>query len=215
MSYFEHTDDLIKQYFSTLPEAMRLKFETGNQKIIDQFHSNIFLKEGDSIPSFELLNYDSTLKSSSDYLMHSNLLISFYRGEWCPFCNLEIKQYQAYLEDFKAHNVEVVAISPQLPDYQFLFREKHQIDIDVLSDVDNHLAARFGLAYELPHELNKVYKQSLTLDIARYNQKGVYSLPIPATYLINQKGVITYSFIDANYMHRAEIQDVLTAVKDL
>lgn len=136
------------------------------------------------------------------------LIINFYRGLWCPYCNLELQSLQSHLNEFKLVRANLVAISPQTPDNSLTTKEKNELAFDVLSDIGNKVAKKIGLVFSLAEELRPIYL-SFGIDIPNANSEATYELPMPATYVINKKGEVLYAFIDEDYTKRAEPKEIL------
>ncbi|MGB0988584.1 MAG: peroxiredoxin-like family protein [Pseudoalteromonas spongiae] len=183
-------------------------------KLIAAQLSQHALKVGDTLPAFNLPNSDGILVSSHALLEKGPLVLSFYRGGWCPYCNLELRALNALSAEFAAHNAQLVAVSPQLPDNSLSTQNENELAYTVLSDVENTLAKACGLVFTLDERLVPVYHQ-LGLDIPKANGDNSYELPLPATYVIDQNGVIQFAFAKEDYTLRAEPKDVLAAVKAL
>lgn len=172
-----------------------------------------YLQKGDKIQDFQLLNFDGKRKKLEDYLGEGKLVISFYRGDWCPYCNLEIKALQDNLERFKEKGANLIAISPQMPDYGLLFKEKHKLNFDVLSDLGNAYARKNGLEVIVPREMLLMLKEKALLSEKSYKKEGTeFVLPIPATYVIDEKGEVIYSFVDVDFSKRASVEQILSAL---
>lgn len=172
-----------------------------------------YLQKGDKIQDFQLLNFDGKRKKLADYLTKGKLVISFYRGDWCPYCNLEIKALQDNLEKFKEKGANLIAVSPQMPDYGLLFKEKHKLTFDVLSDLGNAYARKNGLEVIVPREMLLMLKEKALLTEKSYKKEGLdFVLPIPATYVINENGKVIYSFVDVDYTKRASIESILNVL---
>lgn len=169
---------------------------------------------GNNPPSFCLPNANGQLVKMDDLLINGPLIVTFYRGSWCPYCNLELRAYQQNLSTITAHGAQVVAISPELPDSTLSNAEKLALDFEVLSDVGNKVARDFGLVFKMPDSLVQVYLQ-LNNDITQHNGDGSWELPIPATYIIASDGKIAFSHVNADYLKRAEPQKVIAALAQI
>ncbi len=166
------------------------------------------LRRGDIIPPFTLPNASGE-EVSSEGLLHKGLLvISFYRGNWCPYCNLELRALQEHLPRIREYGAQLIAISPQLPDESLTIKEKQSLDFEVLSDVGNRVAKQFGLVYSVAQKLRAIYRE-YGIDIPEHNGDESYELPFPATYIIGQDGTILQSFVDADYTRRMEPADIV------
>ena len=175
---------------------------------------NNSLKVGQQAPDFDLPDPTGKHIKLSELLKNGPVVLNFYRGEWCPYCNLEIRAFQQMLPEFKATGAQVVAISPELPDSSLTMQEKHELSFPVLSDVGNGVATSYGLVFILDAALRPLYK-GFGIDIPAHNGDETYALPVPATYVVDTTGTIRYAYANADYTRRAEPADVLAAVKAL
>lgn len=171
------------------------------------------LKTGDSIPYFKLPNAYGKLIDSKAMLTKENLVITFYRGGWCPYCNLELRALQEHLPEFNKLDTSLVAISPEKPDHSLSTAEKNDLSFEVLSDYDNQVASAFHLVYDLPLNLIEVYKE-FDIDLVKSNDTGRWQLPISATYIVNKQGIIIYDFIKEDYKKRADPLDMIKFLKN-
>lgn len=172
------------------------------------------LAVGATAPDFELPNATGKMVRLSELLKQGPVVINFYRGEWCPYCNLELRAFQLRQAEFETAGAQLVAISPELPDHSLSVTEKHELVYPVLSDVGNAVARQFGLVFVLAEALQPIYL-NFGLDIPANNGDDSYELPLPATFVIDRDRTIRYSFADADYTQRAEPSEVLAAVQGL
>ena len=172
------------------------------------------LTVGDTAPDFELPDATGQTVRLSDLLKQGPVVINFYRGEWCPYCNLELRAFQNLLPEFQQAGATLVAISPELPDHSLSVTEKHSLEFAVLSDVGNQVSRQYGLVFTLDASLRPIY-QNFGIDLPASNGDDSYELPLPATYVIDRSGHIRYAFAEADYTQRAEPQDVLAVVEEL
>ena len=172
------------------------------------------LKKGDTMPDFTLPGADGKPVSSKQLRKKNNLIVTFYRGGWCPFCSLQLRDLQKHQSEIEAAGGKVIAISPQSPDGSLSTVQKQSLQIVVLSDKGNKTAKAFGVSYQLPPDLVTLYKQ-FGLDLAQINGSKEWELPLAATYVVNKKGKVTYAFVDADYTKRAETLDVIDALKGI
>jgi peroxiredoxin len=173
------------------------------------------LQPGDIAPDFILPNADGRSVRLYSELERGPVVLVFYRGGWCPFCNIHLRGFQKSLADFKTARTQVVAISPQLPDQSLTTREKDELEFLVLSDVGLNTARAFGIAFELPKALLDLYAD---FDISLENANGVEGakeLPMPATFVIRADRTIAYSHVEADYTRRSEPLEVLNVVREL
>jgi len=171
------------------------------------------LKVSDKAINFELPNAVNKPVSLKEALANNEfVVINFYRGQWCPYCNLELKALQTINDELAKLNAKIIAISPQTPDSSLSTKEKNELAFEVLSDKENKVAKEYGLVFSLAEELRPIYK-SFGIDIEGSNKEDSYELPMPATYIINKNQEIIYSFIDEDYTKRSEPQTILDIIQ--
>lgn len=171
-------------------------------------------KAGDTLPNFNLPNHLGKNQSLSDLVKDGPVIVTFYRGGWCPYCNLELRAYQEILPDIQAAGANLVAITPELPDNSLSTVEKNDLAFSVLTDENADYARSLGLVFSLPEELRPIYS-SFGIEIEQHNGDGQFDLPLAATYLVNKEGVIAYAFVDADYTKREEPRVLLEALNTL
>lgn len=172
------------------------------------------LKKGDSIPSFELPDVKKGLVSSKELLEKGPLIIVFYRGGWCPYCNLQLRDLQKSISEINDLGGQLVAISPEAPDNARETVKKQGLGYYVLSDVKADVGKKFGLMFTLPEDLIELYKK-FGIDLNKANASQKWELPLAATYIVNKDGKITYSFVDVDYKKRAETKDLIAVLKKI
>jgi peroxiredoxin len=170
------------------------------------------LKTGDRAPAIVLGNARGDAVDVGALLKNGPVIVSFYRGGWCPYCNLELRAFQQILPEIKAAGAALVAISPEKPDDTLSTAEKNALSFEVLSDVGQKVGRAFGLVYDFSDELKSAYKE-FGIDIPGKNGAEDWALPISATYVIDRDGTIIYAYTDADYRDRAEPADVLEVLK--
>jgi len=173
------------------------------------------LKPGAAAPDFILPDAHGQLVRYHSLLRNGPVVIVFYRGGWCPYCNLHLRGFQRVLPQLQDLGAGLVAISPQLPDNSLSTQELKHLTFPVLSDVGNKVARQFGIVFELSRELLRLYRQfGHPLDEAN-GESGSKELPVPATFLADQKGIIRLVHVDADYTRRIDPEDVIEALKHL
>jgi peroxiredoxin len=183
------------------------------EKHIDELRkgaiARTMLKVGDRAPPIVLRNAKGGSVDVRTLLKRGPVIVTFYRGGWCPYCNLELKAFQEILPEIQAAGASLVAISPEKPDETLSTGEKNALAFEVLSDVGQRVGRAFGLVYEFTAELRSAY-QGFGLDIpTRNGTPGEWALPVSATYVIDPAGTIIYAYTEVDYRHRAEPRDVL------
>ncbi len=170
------------------------------------------LKAGDRMPTFTLNDPDGQPVSSAELLARGPLIISFYRGVWCPYCNMELQALQAALADFRAAGASLVAISPQSAVNSRKSVRQNGLDFPILSDQRNDVAAAFGLRFELPDYLIELYK-GFGNDLPAINGDDSWTLPMPARFVVGQDGIILYAEVNPDYTRRPDPQDMLPVLQ--
>ncbi len=173
------------------------------------------LKPGDIAPDFILPNVDGRSVRLYSELERGPVVLVFYRGGWCPYCNIHLRGFQKMLPQFQAAGAQVIAVSPQLPDQSLTTQQKDELAFPVLSDVGLHAAHSLGIAFELPKSLLDLYADfDHPLEDSNGNEGGK-ELPMPATFLIRPDHTIAFAHVEADYTQRAEPIEVLNAVHEI
>lgn len=214
MTLNEELANLKQERMALMPEENKKLLRAQMEKLMQTDLADKSLKVGDQAPAFTLQNAVGKSVSSAELLKNGPLVISFYRGGWCPFCNLELQALQQALPEIKATGAQLVAISPNLPDESLSSIEKHALTFEVLSDVGNKVAHQFGLVFSLMAELRPVYIK-IGYDLPVYNGDDTWEIPVPATYVVDPEGVIIYTFVNIDYTQRAEPAEVIKVLNEL
>ncbi|CAB9517296.1 alkyl hydroperoxide reductase Thiol specific antioxidant Mal allergen [Seminavis robusta] len=172
------------------------------------------LKTGDVATDldFDLLDAHGNHVKSSELLAKGPIVVTFVRGSWCAFCNMQVHALQNVINDIQSKNATLVVISPQSTQSSMKMVEQGAM-FPLLTDVDSKLAKQFNVHYQVDPELHDAFL-NVGIDLAQVNQDGLLSLPVPATFVISQEKKILYSFLDVNYRHRAEPADILNALPE-
>jgi peroxiredoxin len=171
------------------------------------------LKVGAVAPAFELKDADGTTVRSTELLMRGPLVVSFYRGVWCPYCNMELQALQAALPALEQLGARLVAISPQSAANSRKSARNNAIAFPILSDPGNAVAASFGLRFALPDYLVALYK-SLKNDLPAFNGDDSWTLPMPARFVIGTNGIVRYAEVNPDYTKRPEPEALLPALRE-
>jgi len=189
-------------------------FDADTESFISSGDAPQGLQVGDQLASFELPNQLGQTISLDELQGDSNIVISFYRGGWCPYCNIELCVLQQALPEFKSHGARLIAISPQLPDESMSTAEKNELSFPVLSDAGNKVAREFGLVFTLSEQLRPLY-ESFNIDLPATNGDKSFELPIPATFIIDSDGVVKGAFVNADYKQRMDLSDIINVLKEI
>ncbi len=169
---------------------------------------------GAQAPRFTLPSATGKDVALDSLLADGPVVLTFYRGAWCPYCNLALRALQQHQDAITARGARLVAVSPQIPDESLSLIEKEQLAFEVLSDGGSEVAERFGIAFDLSDELGDLYDR-FGFDLQRVNSGNVRTLPLPATYVIDRTGVIRWAFVTTDYTVRAEPSEIVAALHAL
>jgi peroxiredoxin len=167
---------------------------------------------GAKAPEFTLPDQNGNEVSSASLLGQGPLIISFFRGRWCPFCVAEIESWREWLPRVQDAGAILIAISPMQVRHNFFMADQHKLSFPVLSDAGNAVARKFGLAYRVPDYQKQLYR-SVFVNLPHLNGDESWELPLPATYAIGRDGQVLFAYASADYMERAEPADVIAALR--
>lgn len=197
-----------------IPAEIRAIMQRAGQGLADSGQADRALTVGDKAPRFSLPSAAGQTLSLDALLDEGPVVLTFYRGAWCPYCNIALRSLQRHHDSITARGARLVAVSPQIPDESLTLTEKHDLAFDVLSDIGSDTAKQYGLSFDLPDDLAAVYDR-LGFDLQRVNGGHPRTLPLPATYVIDRGGVIRWAFVHTDYTTRAEPADILAALDAL
>ena len=172
------------------------------------------LKAGAAAPVFELPDAHGNLMRSADLLARGPLVITFYRGVWCPYCNMDLQALEDAADEIRALGASLVAISPQTAPNRRKSERENALSFPILSDHGNALADKFGLRFRLPDDLIAVYK-GFGNDLTVGNGEPSWTLPMPARYVIDSNGVIAYAEVNADYTKRPDPSELFPVLRRL
>lgn len=199
---------------SSVPEDVSKTLQRATQRLVESGMVESASRVGDRFPEFALPNVVGNAINSKDLLKMGPLVVSFYRGGWCPYCNLELRAYQQLLPEIRDLGADFIAISPQQPDESLTMAAKANLSFEILCDTGNSLAEHLGLMYELPAAVVDLYR-GMGYDLERINGNMQWTLPLPATYVLDQDSNIVQAHINADHTVRQDPQKVLARLKKL
>lgn len=168
---------------------------------------------GDAAPTGTLLDSAGEPVEFASLWTNGPVVVSFYRGGWCPNCNLQLRALQASLASIEGAGAKLVAIAPELPEKAAETASENDLTFQVFTDADNQLGKAFGIVFTLPDAIRPIYQQRIGL--AAYNGNDNDQLPLAATYVIDREGVIRWAYLESDYKQRAEPRDIVAAVEAL
>lgn len=211
----EQTQGLYEEYQRTVPKEIMNVIDQATDNLVASSIGQSCLQKGGKVKDFTLPDAYGNHVTLSELLKQGPVILSFYRGGWCTFCNLELKALQDRLEDIHKAGAQLVAITPQQPDGTRETLEELGIEYPILTDQSNRVAKTMGLVFEVADELKSIYKNEFGLDIPAANNDASYELPVTATYVVNQEQIIEAAFTDPNFVNRFEPEDILAAISSL
>lgn len=175
---------------------------------------------GQPAPEFALPNAQGETVALSAVLADGPAVVIFYRGSWCPYCNLQLRAMQARMPEIRELGAQLVAISPQMPDESLTQTERDELEFTVLSDQDASVAATYGVAWKVPDLILEHMRKDRGLDLSAINNGNGSALPIPATFVLSRDGVsgdgvVAWRYVNVDYRTRAEPEDVIAAIRNL
>ena len=213
-SLSDRIGETIESFMSALPEDEALIVGGSFEKLYASQIAENAIIAGDIAPNFTLPNITGDPVSLYEVLNSGPVVLSFYRGGWCPFCNLELQALQAQLSEFRALGANLIGVSPETPDTSLSAIDKHQLEFEVLSDIGNITARQYGLLFTVYEEMRPLYLK-WGLDVPASNGDDSWELPVPATYVIDTDSVVRAAHVDKDYTRRMEPAQILATLREL
>lgn len=170
-------------------------------------------REGSASPTFSLPNAEGKTVDIGAMVEQGPVVVSFYRGGWCPYCNLELRALQERLPEIEALGAKLVAVTPETPDNSMTTKQKNEVAFEVLSDTGNKVAREFGLVFRLPDALNDVYVNQFGVDVEAANGDQTHELPIPATFVIGKGDEIIKAYVEPDHGKRLDPDDIVESLR--
>lgn len=207
----QQLDDLTAKLRSLVPAERLAAVDYAAEELVQSRVADRALKAGDHAPGFELPDGEGMLWRSEEILRNGPMVIVFYRGRWCAYCNTQLLALQEIHKQIAASGASLAAISPQTQKHTYMTRDMHKLRFPVLSDQGNHVARSFGLVYRVSPELQAMYEGIFT-KLPGYNGDQSWELPLAATYVVQPDGMISWARVDADWRKRPEPEDILKEV---
>ena len=172
------------------------------------------LKVGDPMPPFVLPNAEGRLVASDELLAQGALVINFFRGNWCPYCQCTLQALEAALPRIKAAGGALVALTPDVGSHLTETKHESQLTYDVLSDVDGAVALQFGILFRAP----PIYRELLAgfgVDLEERHGNAGWFMPMPASFVVDRKGIVRYAFVNADFTLRADPEEIVRVLQGL
>jgi peroxiredoxin len=213
MSLQQQLEELTTKLHALVPAERLAMIDQEISSLDRSWISQRALKAGNTAPEFELYDGDGMLWRSQELLRNGPLIIVFYRGRWCAYCNTQLAALQRIHSQIATTGASLVAISPQTQKHSYMTRDMHKLRFPVLSDPGNETAKKFGLVWRLSPELQTMYESIMTR-LPGYNGEQSWELPLPATYIVQPDGKISFARVDVDWRQRAEPEQILEQLND-
>ncbi len=210
----EELEDLTEKANSGTPPKILEAGKKGTEELRASGILESALNVGGEMPEFALTDAFGKKVTSNELLEKGHLVVVFYRGAWCPFCNLYLRGLQKRLPEFNKEGANLVAISIEPADKSLAVAQKNKLNYTVLSDPNLDVARKFGIVYEIPKVTNDAILE-IGFDIAKYNGMEKAELPLSATYVVSKEGKIVFAFLEPDYKKRADPNDMLKVLSGL
>ena len=207
-------DASVQAFITALPDSEKRTVEESFAALQASDVAAEALGTGDTAPDFILPGATGRRTGLGELLRHGPVILSFYRGGWCPFCNLELQALQQHLSEFRSLGASLVAVSPETPDHSLSTAEKHALEFEVLCDSGNRIARNYGLLFTVHDAMRPLYLK-WGLEVPACNGEDSWELPVPATYLIDTGRTIRAAHVDRDYTKRMVPQLIVDALQRL
>ena len=198
---------------SGLPEEL---FEIVTNSIIEGQKSSVKgLAIGNTAPDFVLPDIEGNLIHLYEYLRQGPVVLNFFRGSWCAFCSNEFSFLKQHLAEFEELGSQLIGIHPQDLEISPEFRDKFNATFPIVSDAEQQVISTYDLRFELTPELIALYRDTFQVDLEKLNANNMWTLPVPATFVVDTDRTIKARHFSHDYMVRMEPQDIISAIKHL
>ncbi|RTZ49853.1 AhpC/TSA family protein [Chryseobacterium arthrosphaerae] len=204
-------EQLNQELSSQLPQEVINAFGKSVDDLKTKNMEDRCIQPGEKMPEFLLPNATGKMIDSNDILKKGKMILAFYRGSWCPYCNLELKFLQDNLSRIKDKNAVLIAVSPQTPDHSLSMAEKNKLGFEVLSDQNNDFAKKLGIVFQL-QDFVLPYYRNLGINLSEFNNNDENLLPVPAVFVVDQDRRIIFKYLDVNYMNRVDVEELIQAL---
>jgi peroxiredoxin len=210
----QQIDEFNAQAASKIPPELRKDLQSPIGQLVTSGAVEKALKEGEQAPDFKLPDALGNQVTLSELLKRGPVVITFYRGEWCPYCNLALRAYEKALPQMQALEASLVAISPQTPDHSLSTIEKMELTFAVLSDVGNKIAREFGLVFSIDEAVRGAHRH-VGANLPAYNGDESWELPMAGTFVIDQSGIVRLAFVDADFTRRLDPSAIIAKLEEM
>ncbi len=214
MSLTQDLADFKAQFRQNVPDETQAIMANAGDAIAALGLEAQSLQVGDMLPAIALPSATGQTVTITELLSQGPVVITFYRGGWCPYCNLELRALQQALPQIQALGAQLVAITPEIPDNSLSTQEKNALTFEVLSDRGNSIARQLGLVFALPEVLRPLY-EGFGIDLPATNGDETFELPVPATYVVDSHGTVVHRFVNADYTQREDPEKIVAVLQGM
>jgi peroxiredoxin len=172
------------------------------------------IREGEPFPDFVLPSAEGRLVSLASFLDRGPVIISFFRGEWCPWCQLMLTALAEALPEIEAAGASLLALTPETGGLPLIMKRNNNARFEVLSDVDCGVGLAAGIIFRMP-KLYRARLEAAGISFPERHGNAAWFLPVPATFIVTQDGLIAWRFVDADFTHRAEPADIIKTIRSV
>src|SRR2546430_2162001 len=210
----QQIDEFIAEGASWLPTNLLQDLLRPIGQLMNSGAAEQAFKEGAQAPDFTLPDARGNAVTLSHLLMQGPVVMTFYRGQWCPYCHLQLRAYQQALLHMQARGASLVAISPQTPDHSRALAEKLELTFALLSDMGNQVARQFGIVFTIAEAVRGAHKQ-VCADLPAFNGTDSWDLPMAGAFLIDQSGTVRMAFVDPDFTRRLDPSVIIARLNEL
>ncbi|MEM6669007.1 MAG: peroxiredoxin-like family protein [Pseudomonadota bacterium] len=214
MSLQEQLDAFKAKFKTQAPAEAFEAFARSTQELIDSGQAERAVAAGDVAPDFTLTDQDGETVSLKSLLANGPVVVSFYRGVWCPYCNIELKALEAALGEIKARGASLVAISMQGASDSRKSQRDNKLSFPILTDQNGELAQKFGIRWSLQDYVIPIHA-GFGVELPKIHGDGQWNLPMPARYVIDTDGFVAYAEVNPDYTRRPDPSDVFPVLDSL
>jgi peroxiredoxin len=210
----QQIDEFIAEGASWLPAGLLQDLLRPIGQLINSGAASQALEEGALAPDFTLPDARGNAVTLSHLLTQGPVIMTFYRGAWCPYCHLQLRAYQQALPYMQARGASLVAISPQTPGHNRALAEKLKLTFALLSDMGNQVARQFGLVFTIDEAVRGAHKL-VCADLPAFNGTDAWDLPMAGTFLVDQSGTVRLAFVDPDFTRRLDPSVIIARLNEL
>ncbi|EAY27381.1 peroxiredoxin-like family protein [Microscilla marina] len=215
MNFQEKLQSLVERIEGNMSaESLKIMHKATQELVASGIQEGV-LKTNDQIPLFALHDQNGSIQSSEELLKQGPLILTFYRGFWCPYCNADLVNLNKHVQEIEYLGAKLFAVSPELPVYSQKIISTQRLKYGILYDSNNQLAAQIGLKWFMKEPLKSLYRDQFNINLNQYHGDQEWALPMPARVLVGKGGIIKYIESDPDYRKRPNVDALIKVLKTL